>query len=66
MNPVTRLCWACEREHTGAVWCPHCSAPVDPGSMEAQRSPYWQADPRLRAVKALTAEMWTTEGPSDG
>lgn len=39
-------CWVCDRAHTGSVWCPHCSAPVDPGSVEAQRSPYWASDPR--------------------
>lgn len=48
------ICWACETGHTGTVWCPHCSAPVDPGSEEARRSPWWQDDPRLHVVRQLT------------
>lgn len=51
-------CWSCLRPHTGHVWCPHCSAPVDPGSLEAEASVYWQNDPRRLA-------MLTPEGRAD-
>lgn len=26
---MTRTCWSCHYDHSGDVWCPHCSAPVD-------------------------------------
>lgn len=41
-----RVCWSCHRPHTGSVWCPHCSAPVDPSSYEARGSARWANDPR--------------------
>lgn len=40
------LCWYCALRHTGAVWCPHCDAPVDPYSPEAATSAFWMQDPR--------------------
>lgn len=48
-------CWSCHRPHTGYVWCPHCSAPVDTGSEEAERSLSWQQDPRNRRKVGLGA-----------
>lgn len=48
-------CWSCQRPHTGYVWCPHCSAPVDTGSKEAERSLSWQQDPRNRRKVGLGA-----------
>jgi hypothetical protein len=50
-------CWSCQRAHTGAVWCPHCSAPVDVNSDEARLSPYWARDPRNTRSQAARDEQ---------